>query len=225
MGAVKFTRAACLVSLCLLLGLTESAQAQVDPGPRPGAAGAGGTFPTLNAQETAFFNAVRETFQEVDSVSGGIAGEDGHGLGPTFNANSCAACHAQPDVGGTRACPQTRTSRSWVGRKIPKHCDRLALRDRREDRLVIYRCDAPTRADRCRLGPNQTSASARARSARASSGVVESAFLERGRLHREDGFAMARPAGAIRPVEDHSQSVHSVEQTGCLRAGAQGAGT
>ena len=106
MGAVKFTRAACLVSLCLLLGLTESAQAQVDPGPRPGPAGAGGTFPTLNAEETAFFNAVRETFQEVDSVSGGIAGEDGHGLGPTFNANSCAACHAQPDVGGTSPHPR-----------------------------------------------------------------------------------------------------------------------
>ena len=31
MAAVKFTRAACLVSLCLLPGLTESAQAQVDP--------------------------------------------------------------------------------------------------------------------------------------------------------------------------------------------------
>src|SRR5438445_12172960 len=94
-----------LVSLCLLLGLTESAWAQVDPGPRPGPAGAGGKFPTLNDRETAFFNAARVTFQEVDSVSGGIAGENGHGLGPTFNTNSCAACHAQPDVGGTSPHP------------------------------------------------------------------------------------------------------------------------
>ena len=94
-----------LVSLCLSLGLMESAWAQVDPGPRPGPAGAGGKFPALNPQETAFFNAARVIFQEVDSVSGGIAGEDGHGLGPTFNTNSCAACHAQPDVGGTSPHP------------------------------------------------------------------------------------------------------------------------
>src|SRR6266404_5570674 len=156
-------------------------------------------------------------------VSGRVLANDKLLHRPIVSVMKAAESPAGHD--GTRACPQTRTYRSWVGRKIPKHCDRLALRDRREDRLVIYRCDAPTRADRCRLGPNQTSASARARSALASSGVVESAFLERGRLHREDGFAMARPAGAIRPVEDHSQSVHSVEQTGCLRAGAQRAGT
>src|ERR1700716_4224798 len=41
-------------------------------------------------------------FQEVDSVSGTIANENGVGLGPTFNGNSCAQCHAQPAIGGTR---------------------------------------------------------------------------------------------------------------------------
>jgi CxxC motif-containing protein (DUF1111 family) len=40
-------------------------------------------------------------FQEVDSVIGAIAGEAGSGLGPTFNGNSCAQCHAQPAIGGS----------------------------------------------------------------------------------------------------------------------------
>jgi Di-haem oxidoreductase, putative peroxidase len=40
-------------------------------------------------------------FMEVDSVSGTISGEDGSGLGPTFNGNSCAQCHAFPVVGGS----------------------------------------------------------------------------------------------------------------------------
>jgi CxxC motif-containing protein (DUF1111 family) len=88
------------------MGVPMGAWAQVDPGPRSGTAGAGGPFPTLNANETAFFNGARQVFQEIDSVSGGVAGEDGHGLGPTFNANSCASCHAQPDVGGTSPHPR-----------------------------------------------------------------------------------------------------------------------
>src|ERR1700693_1901276 len=75
--------------------------AQVDPGPRGGATGAGGFFPTLNATEQAFFTAARGRFQEIDSVSGTAPGAAGVGLGPTFNANSCAACHAQPAAGGT----------------------------------------------------------------------------------------------------------------------------
>ena len=38
---------------------------------------------------------------EVDSVSGSVFGEEGAGLGPTFNGNGCAQCHAHPAVGGT----------------------------------------------------------------------------------------------------------------------------
>ena len=75
------------------------ALAQVDPGPRGGAAAAGGPITTLGPQENAVFNAAKELFQEVDSVSGTI--ESGKGLGPTFNGNSCAQCHAQPVVGGS----------------------------------------------------------------------------------------------------------------------------
>jgi CxxC motif-containing protein (DUF1111 family) len=74
--------------------------AQTDPGPRPGAAAAGSFFPTLTSNEQAFFNQALLRFQEVDSVSGALPGETGSGLGPTFNGNSCAQCHAQPTIGG-----------------------------------------------------------------------------------------------------------------------------
>jgi CxxC motif-containing protein (DUF1111 family) len=72
-----------------------------DPGVRGGAPGAGGALPGLNATEKAFFTAAQGVFEEVDSVSGKITGEDGVGLGPRFNLNSCAGCHAFPAVGGT----------------------------------------------------------------------------------------------------------------------------
>ena len=74
--------------------------AQTDPGPRTGPAAAGSFYATLNANEQNFFNQAQLRFQEIDSVSGGIAGEAGVGLGPTFNGNSCAQCHAQPTIGG-----------------------------------------------------------------------------------------------------------------------------
>jgi CxxC motif-containing protein (DUF1111 family) len=88
--------------ICLALAaLTISPlHAQTDPGPRPGPAAAGSFYLTLNANEQTFFNQAQLRFQEVDSVSGGIIGESGVGLGPTFNGNSCAQCHAQPAMGG-----------------------------------------------------------------------------------------------------------------------------
>lgn len=94
-------QAVLLVSACLLaLTAVPLASAQGrDPGPRPGATGAGNFFPTLNANEQLLFNQALGRFKEVDSVSGNI--EAGVGLGPTFNGNSCAMCHAQPAVGGS----------------------------------------------------------------------------------------------------------------------------
>jgi CxxC motif-containing protein (DUF1111 family) len=74
--------------------------AQNDPGPRSGPPAAGSFYSTLNSNEQAFFGQAQLRFQEIDSVSGGIAGETGVGLGPTFNGNSCAQCHAQPTIGG-----------------------------------------------------------------------------------------------------------------------------
>jgi CxxC motif-containing protein (DUF1111 family) len=72
-----------------------------DPGVRGGAPGAGGPLPGLGAAEIAFFTAAANRFQEIDSVSGTVSGENGLGLGPRFNMNSCSGCHAQPAVGGT----------------------------------------------------------------------------------------------------------------------------
>ncbi|MGC2196561.1 MAG: di-heme oxidoredictase family protein [Terriglobales bacterium] len=74
---------------------------QQDPGPRSGAAGAGSFYPTLSPDEQSIFTNAQETFMEVQSVSAGLAGETGRGLGPGFNGNSCAQCHAQPAVGGS----------------------------------------------------------------------------------------------------------------------------
>jgi len=92
-----------LLSVALLAGaLTvggQELQAQHDPGPRAGAAGAGGYYPTLNTNEKNLYNQAFFRFLEVDSVSGTI--EPGSGLGPAFNGNSCAMCHAQPAVGGS----------------------------------------------------------------------------------------------------------------------------
>ena len=72
-----------------------------DPGVRRDAADAGGPLPGLSAPEQAFFAATKTVFQEVDSVSGTIPGENGVGLGPRFNLNGCAGCHAFPAVGGS----------------------------------------------------------------------------------------------------------------------------
>jgi CxxC motif-containing protein (DUF1111 family) len=72
-----------------------------DPGPRSGPAAAGGAIAGLTAAEQGVFATGQTVFLEIDSVSGGIEGEDGIGLGPTFNSNGCATCHAQPAVGGT----------------------------------------------------------------------------------------------------------------------------
>jgi CxxC motif-containing protein (DUF1111 family) len=99
-AAARFLRPTVVVTACLVALSTPVMQAQGrDPGPRTGAAGAGNFYPTLNANEQQFFNQALARFQEVDSVSGTI--EPGVGLGPTFNGNSCAMCHAQPTVGGS----------------------------------------------------------------------------------------------------------------------------
>ncbi|HTS37372.1 MAG TPA: di-heme oxidoredictase family protein [Candidatus Solibacter sp.] len=100
--ARKLLRAAAMAvaASVIMIAATSQAPAQAtDPGPRGGPAGAGGFYPTLNANEQQLFNQAMGVFMEVDSVSGTI--EAGSGLGPTFNGNSCAMCHAQPATGGS----------------------------------------------------------------------------------------------------------------------------
>ncbi|MCU1275643.1 MAG: hypothetical protein JWO48_3074, partial [Bryobacterales bacterium] len=76
--------AICLAPLCV-------AQPH-DPGVRGGLAGAGGPLPGLSAAQLAAFNDGLVAYQEVDDVA--------KGLGPRFNLDSCAGCHAAPAIGG-----------------------------------------------------------------------------------------------------------------------------
>jgi CxxC motif-containing protein (DUF1111 family) len=106
--------------LCLAVVSLSSLklQSQNDPGPRSGPPDAGSFFPTLNPNEQNFFNQAQLRFQEVNSVLGLIAGEDSAGLGPTFNGNSCAQCHAQPTIGGTSpglTSPQNSVQNPQIG--------------------------------------------------------------------------------------------------------------
>jgi CxxC motif-containing protein (DUF1111 family) len=73
-------------------GSTSSSQVN-DPGVRGGAAGAGGPLQGLGQNELNFFSAAKNVFLEVDAVP--------NGLGPRFNLNSCAGCHAFPATGGS----------------------------------------------------------------------------------------------------------------------------
>jgi hypothetical protein len=60
---------------------------------RGGSAGVDGPVFGLDAQSMAFFQAGLATFNEIEGVA--------LGLGPRFNLDSCAGCHAQPAAGGT----------------------------------------------------------------------------------------------------------------------------
>src|SRR5580700_5763412 len=72
-----------------------------DPGVRTDAVTVGTPLPSLSAAQLQFFQDGLSRFLQVDSVGGSISGEPGNGLGPGFNSNSCASCHAQPAVGGS----------------------------------------------------------------------------------------------------------------------------
>ncbi|HEY7128313.1 MAG TPA: di-heme oxidoredictase family protein, partial [Nitrospira sp.] len=71
-----------------------------DPGVRGGGAGAGGMLPNLSTLEQQIFGAAKEVFQDVASVQGTIPNTEA-GLGPRFNLDSCAGCHASPAIGGS----------------------------------------------------------------------------------------------------------------------------
>lgn len=92
-----------VVSSCIAYGIRYSGgqTPPVDPGLRLGPADVGGSLPGLSGTEITFFTSAQAIFEEVDSVSGGLSGEDGRGLGPRFNSNSCAGCHVSPAIGGT----------------------------------------------------------------------------------------------------------------------------
>src|ERR1700730_1646202 len=65
---------------------------------------------TTWAKEKALFNAALDHFKEANSLDGSIPGEESIGLGPTFNGNSCAMCHVEPDIGGSSPGMLTRVN-------------------------------------------------------------------------------------------------------------------
>ncbi|HEY3839609.1 MAG TPA: di-heme oxidoredictase family protein, partial [Bryobacteraceae bacterium] len=71
-----------------------------DPGPRPGAAAAGGPIATISVYEKQFYLAGRSSFEDEVSVTGSLPGTE-KGLGPRFNLDSCAGCHTFPALGGS----------------------------------------------------------------------------------------------------------------------------
>lgn len=97
----EFVLALLICAVVAGAGILQAQFVAKDPGPRGGPAGAGGYYSTLGANEQGYFAQALARFGEVDSVSGNITGEPGSGLGPAFNANSCAMCHAQPAIGGS----------------------------------------------------------------------------------------------------------------------------
>ncbi|HEY7377575.1 MAG TPA: di-heme oxidoredictase family protein [Steroidobacteraceae bacterium] len=64
-----------------------------DPGVRGDSPGAGQAIPGLRGYETEYFNAGLEDFNEAETLE--------EGLGPRFNLDGCAGCHAAPAVGGS----------------------------------------------------------------------------------------------------------------------------
>ena len=89
-----------LLTLVMAAGQAPGQFISKDPGVRGGPAGAGGMIDGLSDTQKAVFGAGAEDFAEEDSLASG--------LGPRFNLDSCAGCHAQPTVGGTspRVNPQ-----------------------------------------------------------------------------------------------------------------------
>lgn len=92
----------CFLGVSLSVGKVIHAQATAsDPGVRGGAPGAGGSIAGLTPQQLSFFEQNLGTFSEINNVTSLLTGNTGLiGLGPTFDSNSCATCHAQPAIGG-----------------------------------------------------------------------------------------------------------------------------
>jgi len=70
-----------------------------DPGPRPLPANAGSFLSTLSANEVQIEPSITTEFNRVHNVM--VTSPTDGGLGPRFNSNSCASCHAYPATGGS----------------------------------------------------------------------------------------------------------------------------
>ena len=100
----------------------QNIYAQGGPGPNPGPPPPTPNRPPqgLTATELAWFQEGAARFTEVDSVAGTQPGAAGVGLGPRFNGNSCAQCHAHPGVGGSspQVNPQIAMATNYGARNV-----------------------------------------------------------------------------------------------------------
>ena len=83
-----------------LQGQTTDPLAGFDGAPVPG------YYPGTPAQQQASFDAVREVFEERDEIA--------KGLGPVYNAQSCAECHQNPLTGGASQIAELRAGHNDV---------------------------------------------------------------------------------------------------------------
>jgi CxxC motif-containing protein (DUF1111 family) len=90
---------ACAVLLALAATSAAAQKTAHDPGPREGVS-AGSPVAGLTPAQQAFFSAGLVAFRQIASVTGSLPGTR-KGLGPGFNALSCAQCHSQPAIGGS----------------------------------------------------------------------------------------------------------------------------
>jgi len=90
-----------VLGLCTLTATAALAQV-TDPGVRKERTDGGPppSLPGLSPQEMVFYQDGIQRFEEVDVVAG-ATGNEGNGLGPRFNSNSCVSCHQQPYMGGS----------------------------------------------------------------------------------------------------------------------------
>jgi CxxC motif-containing protein (DUF1111 family) len=89
-----------VLGIAVVTGIGAAAQTVAkDPGVREGV-NAGSAIAGLTPAQQALFAAGQVKFRQLASVAGS-APNTRKGLGPRFNALSCAQCHSQPAVGGS----------------------------------------------------------------------------------------------------------------------------
>jgi len=100
----EFQSGRTLLLLLLVTGMPQGiAMAQpTDPGVRQESTDGAPPAPLagIGQDELTFFNDGLARFQTIEVVSNANA-QQGNGLGPRFNSDSCVSCHAQPNAGGS----------------------------------------------------------------------------------------------------------------------------
>jgi CxxC motif-containing protein (DUF1111 family) len=122
-----------------------------DPGVRAGTVDAGRALASVEETSGAqsFFADGLARFQEIESVRNGV----NNGLGPRFNTNQCASCHAQPAVGGSSP---SSTAFPYIGPNPETQV--YNLEGAKNELPSFITADGPTREVRFKyfLNPNGT---------------------------------------------------------------------